>query len=450
MTPALQPEPRATPTGARKRRIAGAILVVALLAFVGLWPRVGRHREAVAIAQAAAVSVPPVLVTLAQSAAGSTEVLLPGNTEAINVASIYARANGYVKERFADIGTVVKAGQPLAIIESPEVDQELAQARAALQQARAAFDQATANLEQARAQVNQAHANLDTATANEEIAATTDQRWSRLVERGVLPKQSGDERRSAYLARHAESEAARAALHTADANVVSRTADLGAARANIEAQAANVRRLERIQSFERLLAPFEGVVTGRNVERGDLVTAGGGGARALFTVAQARTLRIQVRVPQAYAVDLRPGQAAEVLVRERPGRSFSGKVARTAEALDPSSRTLLTEVQLDNSAGQLLPGMYAQIRFAVPRSRPVVTIPADALIANAQGTRVAVVDRQNRVHFRQVEVGRDLGARIEVLSGLDGGEAVASNPPDTLGEGVQVSIQRPPSQENKP
>ncbi len=450
MTPALQPEPRATPTGARKRRIAGAILVVALLAFVGLWPRVGRHREAVAIAQAAAVSVPPVLVTLAQSAAGSTEVLLPGNTEAINVASIYARANGYVKERFADIGTVVKAGQPLAIIESPEVDQELAQARAALQQARAAFDQATANLEQARAQVNQAHANLDTATANEEIAATTDQRWSRLVERGVLPKQSGDERRSAYLARHAESEAARAALHTADANVVSRTADLGAARANIEAQAANVRRLERIQSFERLLAPFEGVVTGRNVERGDLVTAGGGGARARFTVAQARTLRIQVRVPQAYAVDLRPGQAAEVLVRERPGRSFSGKVARTAEALDPSSRTLLTEVQLDNSAGQLLPGMYAQIRFAVPRSRPVVTIPADALIANAQGTRVAVVDRQNRVHFRQVEVGRDLGARIEVLSGLDGGEAVASNPPDTLGEGVQVSIQRPPSQENKP
>lgn len=450
MTPAKQPEPMPTTTSARrKRRIAGAALAVALLVFAGVWPRVGRHREAAAIAEAAAVSVPPVLVTRAQSAGGTTEVLLPGNTEAINVASIYARANGYVKERLVDIGSAVKAGEPLAIIESPEVDQELAQARAALEQAKAAFDQATANLEQARAGVNQAHANLDQATANEEIAATTDQRWSRLVDRGVLPKQSGDERRSAYLARHAESEAARAALHTADANVVSRTADLGAARANIQAQAANVRRLERLQSFERVVAPFDGVVTGRNVERGDLITAGGGGERSMFTVAQARTLRIQVRVPQSYAVDLHPGQTAEVLVRERPGQSFSGTVARTAQALDPASRTLLTEVQVDNSSGQLLPGMYAQIRFAVPRSRPVVTIPANALIANAQGTRVAVVGGDNRVHFHQVEVGRDLGERIEVLSGLTGGEVVASNPPDTLGEGARVSIQQPANQEEK-
>jgi RND family efflux transporter MFP subunit len=348
-----------------------------------------------------------------------------------------------VKERLVDIGTKVKAGQPLAIIESPEVDQELAQARAALEQSKAALDQATANLEQARAGVNQAHANVDQAKANEEIAATTDQRWSRLVSQGVLPKQSGDERRSAYLARQAESAAASAALRTADATVVSRTADMGAARANIQAQVANVRRLERLQSFERVLAPFDGVVTGRNVERGDLITAGSGGERNLFTVAQARTLRIQVRVPQSYAVDLHPGQAAEVLVRERPGRSFSGTVARTAQALEPASRTLLTEVQVDNSSGQLLPGMYAQVKFAVPRSVPVVTIPADALIANSQGTRVAVIDRQSRAHFRQVEVGRDLGPSIEVLSGLDAGEAVALNPPDTLGEGAKVSVQHP-------
>src|SRR4029078_11829055 len=176
-----------------------------------------------------------------------------------------------------DIGSTVKAGQTLAVIESPEVDQELAQARAALEQTRAALEQASANLEQAKAGVNQARANVAQAKANEEIAANTDQRWSRLVERGVFPRQSGDERRSAYMARQAESEAARAALRTSEANVTSRTADLSAARANIDAQSANVRLLQQLQGFQRVLAPFDGVVTERKVEKGDLVTAGGGG-----------------------------------------------------------------------------------------------------------------------------------------------------------------------------
>jgi RND family efflux transporter MFP subunit len=425
----------------RTIRLAGAALVLALLVFAGVWPRVGRNREAVAIAKAAEVSMPSVLVTKAKSAAANAELLLPGNTEALNVASIYARANGYVRERMVDIGSVVKAGQTLAVIESPEVDQELAQARAALEQTKAALEQATANLEQSKAGVNQASANVAQAKANEEIAATTDQRWSRLVERGVLPRQSGDERRSAYMARQAESEAARAALRTSEANVVSRTADLGAAHANVDAQTANVRRLQQVQGFQRVLAPFDGVVTERKVERGDLVAAGSGGGRNLFTVAQARTLRIQVNVPQSYSVDLRPGQTAEILVSERPGQKFTGTVARTAQALDSTSRTLLVEVQIENSSGQLLPGMYAQVKFSIPRTAPAVIIPADALIANAQGTRVAVVDGASRVHFRNVQVGRDFGAQVEVLSGLNGDEAVASNAPDTLAEGQQVAVQ---------
>ena len=452
MTPAIDSNLTNEPTRPSTRRRTGvlaSVLVVALLIVAGVLPRVGRYRQAVAIAHAAEVSLPAVFVTKANSASGSAELLLPGNTEAINVASIYARANGYVRDRKVDIGSVVKAGQVLAVIESPEVDQELAQARAALAQSKAAMAQATANLEQAHAGVNQASANVNQAKANEDIAGTTDQRWSRLVERGVLPKQSGDERRSVYLARQAESEAARAALRTANANVVSRTADLGAARANIDAQAANVRRLEQLQGFERVVAPFDGVVTERKIERGDLVTAGSSGDRNLFTVAQARTLRIRVPVPQAYAVDLKPGQSAEVLVRERPGQKFTGTVARTAESLSPSSRTLLTEIQLDNSNGQLLPGMYAQIKFAVPRDRALVMIPADALIANAQGTRVAVVDTNNRVHFRNVQVGRDLGAQVEVLTGVKEGETVASNAPDTLTEGQQVAVQRAESQEKR-
>src|SRR5581483_7356918 len=363
MTPVLRPE---SAIGRDKRRrtirLAAAAFAVAVFAFAGIWPRLGRYREAVAIARAAEVSMPSLVTARAKTAPGNAELLLPGNTEAINVASIYARANGYIGQRLVDIGSVVKAGQTLAVIETPEVDQELEQSRAALQQAKAALEQANANLEQARAGVNQARANVEQAKANEEIAATTDQRWTRLVERGVIPKQSGDERRSAYLARQAESEATRAALRTAEANVISRTADVSAARANIEAQLANVRRLERMQSFQRVLAPFDGVVTERKVERGDLVTAGSGSERNLFTVAQARTLRIRVSVPQAYSVDLRPGQTAEVLVTERPGQKFVGTIARTAQALDPASRTLLTEVQVDNSAGQLFPGMYAQVK----------------------------------------------------------------------------------------
>jgi len=431
---------KAAPQG--RTRWGAAALVLGLLAIAGIWPRVGRQREAVAIAKAAETAVPSVLVTRAKTAAGNSELLLPGNTEAINVASIYARANGYVRERMVDIGSVVKSGQTLAVIESPEVDQELAQAKAALEQSKAALQQATANLEQSRAGVNQANANVAQAKANEEIAATTDQRWTRLVERGVLPKQAGDERRSAYLARQAESEAARAAVRTAEANVTSRTADLGAARANVDAQAANVRRLQQVQGFERVLAPFDGVVTERKVERGDLVTAGSGGDRNLFTVAQARTLRIQVSVPQAYSVDLKPGQTAQVLVRERPGRTFTGTIARTAKALDSTSRTLLTEIQVDNASGELLPGMYAQVKFSIPRSTPVVVIRADALIADAQGTRVAVVDGGNHVHFRTVQVGRDTGMEVEVLSGLAGDELVISNAPDTLVDGGEVAAHK--------
>jgi len=289
--------------------------------------------------------------------------------------------------------------------------------------------------------VQQARAVVEQAKANEEIAGTTDQRWARLVDRGVIPKQSGDERRSAFLARKAETAAANAAHTTSEANVVSRTADLRAAEANVQAQIANVRRLERMQGFEQVLAPFDGVVTERKVERGDLVASGSGGDRNLFTVAQASTLRIQINVPQSYAVDLRKGQTAEILVRERPDRTFTGTIARTAESLNAGSRTLLAEIQVDNKDGQLLPGMYAQVKFSVPRTRSVVVVSADSLVANSQGTRVVIVGQDNRAHYVPVTVGRDLGAEVEILSGLKGGEQVISNPPDTLADGQQVQLQ---------
>ncbi len=427
--------------------LIGAGLALVLVA-VGIIPRVLRHDRAVATADAASAKLPNVLVIQAKLTSGSSELELPGSIQAINLASIYARTNGYVQERFVDIGTPVKAGQLLAVIASPEVDQELAQGRAAFEQSRAALEQAKANLAQARAQVNQAKANVVQAQANEEIAATTNERWTRLVKNGVLPKQQGDERRSAFNARQAETSAAIAAEATAEASVGSRTADISAAQAAVDAQLANVRRLEQMQSFERVLAPFDGVVTERKIEKGDLVSAGSSNDHNLFSVAQARILRIQISVPQNYAIDLRPGQDAQVTLRERPGEVFHGKIARTADSIAADTRTLLTEVQVDNPSGRLLPGMYAEVKFTLPRSHPVVLIPASALVVNAQGTRVAQVESDGRVHLAAVQPGRDLGTQIEILSGLAGSEELISNPPDNLGEGQQVNVIRP-SQEGQ-
>jgi RND family efflux transporter MFP subunit len=436
--------------GARRVTLGiAAFLLVALLLAVGLIPRVQRHARAADTADAASVSLANVLVVRAKLTSSASDLELPGNIQAINLASIYARTNGYVQERLVDIGTPVKTGKLLALIASPEVDQELLQGRAAVEQARAALEQATANLAQAQAQVTQAKANVGQAQANEEIAATTNDRWTQLVNKGVLPKQQGDERRTTFNARHAETAAAIAAEATAEANVGSRTADIAAARAAIDAQLANVRRLEQMQSFERVVAPFDGVITERRIEKGDLISAGSGSDRNLFSVAQSKTLRIQVSVPQNYAVDLQPGQDAQVTLRERPGEVFHGKIARTAESIAAATRTLLTEVQVDNSAGRLLPGMYAEVKFTLSRSHPVVLIPGSALVANGEGTKVAQVQPDQHVHLVTVQVGRDLGTQVEILSGLSGSEEVINNPPDNLAEGQRVNVVHGP-QNGKP
>jgi RND family efflux transporter MFP subunit len=445
----LDVESKSEQKSRRTRTLVLAGIALVLLLAIGVLPRISRSSRAAETARAATEDLPVVSVVEAKSSAASSELQLPGNTEPINVAHIYARASGYIRERRADIGTRVKAGQVLAIIESPEVDQQLEQARANLQQTRAALVQAQANLDQARAGVSQAGANIVQARANEEIAATTNDRWTRLVSRGVLPKQAGDERRTTLAARAAETQAAVAASKTADAVLESRRADVTAANAAIDAQAANVRRLEQLQSFERIVAPFDGVVSERKVERGDLVSADAGGDRNLFTVVQGNVLRIKVSVPQTYAVDLHPGQLAEVTVNERPGRTFPGKVARTAEALDASSRTLLSEVQVDNSSGELLPGMYSQVKFALPRAHRTVLVPANTLLANSQGTRVVIVGADDRAHYVPVQVGRDLGTEVEIMTGLTGAERLVTNPADTLTEGQAVRIESGAPKEKK-
>jgi RND family efflux transporter MFP subunit len=449
-SPVQQPEleKKPDPKQKRTRMVALAITAAALLLAIGIIPRISRSSRAADTARAASQDLPVVSIVLAKASASTSSLELPGNTEPINVAHIYARASGYMRERRVDIGTRVKAGQVLAIIESPEVDQQLEQARANLQQARAALGQARSNLDQAHAGVNQASANVVQARANEEIAKTTNDRWSRLVSRGVLPMQAGDERRTTLAAREAETQAAIAAGKTADAAVIARQADVSAAQAAIEAQAANVRRLEQLQDFERVIAPFAGVVSERKVERGDLVSADAGGDRNLFTVVQGNVLRIKVNVPQTYAIDLHPGQLASVTVKERPGRIFQGTVARTAEALDSSSRTLLSEVQVDNRSGELLPGMYSQVKFALPRTRAIILVPGNTVVANSLGTHVVTIVN-NRAHYVPVQLGRDLGTEIEIVTGLEGSERLVTNPADTLAEGQQVQLPQDASREKK-
>jgi RND family efflux transporter MFP subunit len=425
--------------------IAAVLVAVLVLLAIGAIPRFVRASEAGDLAKETTAALPVVVTTPAHLAPPTSELLLPGNIEGVYVSPLYARTNGYVKQRFVDIGDKVKAGQLLALIESPEIDQELAQAKAAASQTSAAFEQAKANLAEAQAGVVQSQANLEQAKANQEIAQTTDTRWSRLVAKGVLPKQEGDERRSAYNARQAEVAAANASIQTAQATVTARQAAINAAQANINAAQANVSRLEQMVSFERVVAPFDGVITERKVERGNLVTAGSGTPQSqLFSIAQASILRIQVQVPQAYAAEIQNGQTAQVSVRGQGQTVVTGKVVRSANALDSQSRTLLTEIQVDNRQGSLLPGMYAEVQFVLPRSRSMVLAPADTLVVNGEGTRVITIGSDRKIHYQTIQIGRDLGPEVEVMAGLRGGEQLVSNPVDSLLEGQPVQVQATP------
>ena len=450
---ASQPEtsPSGPPTQGKRRTLTFVVLgaVVLLLLAIGIIPRIRRRQAALDQVSAAQNRIATVSAVTAQAAAGSSDLTLPANTLAVSVASIYARSDGYVRERYVDIGSKVKAGQLLAVIETPEVDQQLEQGNATLSQAKATREQARAALAQAQAALNQDQANLRQAQSNEEISSITNTRWQVLVTKGVIPKQSGDERRTDFDARRAAVAAAQAAVETGQANVGAQQANLVAAQAAIEAQEANVRRLAHLRGFERIVAPFDGVITERKIEKGDLITAGSGSDRNLFSIAQPSILRIQVNVPQTYSVDIKPGDITDVTVQERPAEVFPGKIVRTANALDPLARTLLTEVYVDNRTGRLLPGMYSQVRFHIGRSHPVEIVPTDTLIVDSQGMRLATVTSQKTIHFVQVEVGRDLGANMEITNGIHAGDIVVSNPSDSLEEGQRVEAELRPTDKSK-
>lgn len=380
---------------------AAACFVVLYLA--GVIPRVALRQRLRSDAEAERRRVPMVMTAMPRRAPQALDVPLPGSIQAILEAGIYARTNGYLKARYVDIGDHVTQGQLLADIDTPEIDQQL--------------NQALANLAETKANVVKLEADWA-------LARTTLQRY---VAAGAssVSKQQIDEK-------------------TASVTTAEKAVD--AARATVTANEANVHRLVDLQGFQKVYAPFAGIITARNVDPGALISAGSSaGVTELFRLAQVDTLRIFIYVPQSYAPDIKTGQSADVLVREFPRRVFAGIVTRTAGAIDASSRTMLTEVQVPNPEGVLLSGSYATVRFRIQRAEPPIVIPASALLVDAEGVRVAVVQGDGTLHYRPVQLGRDYGEEVEVLSGLDTTDVIVTGIAGNIMEGAAVAVAPTPA-----
>jgi RND family efflux transporter MFP subunit len=382
------------PEPARERRsrwwvVALAALAAVLLVIFGIMPRIEADKDLKK--ETAEMAVPSVSVVQPKRSAPAQELILPANVQAFADAPIYARTNGYLKRWYVDIGARVKTGQLLAEIDTPEVNQQLRQARA----------------------------DLSTAQANLNLSRITAERYAGLLKTDSVSKQEADNAEGDYQAKQAAVQSAQ----------------------------ANVRRLEELQSFEKIYAPFEGVITARNTDIGALIDSGasGGTRTELFHIAQPDHLRVYVNVPEAYSQLAKPGMTAHLTLAEFPDRRFEGKLVRTASAIDPSSRTLLVEISVNNPIGQLLTGAYAEVHMKLPVAASSFILPVNTLLFRSEGLRLAVVGQGNKVELRQIQVGHDFGSDIEVVAGLSGNESVIINPPDSMVSGQAVRIAQPTS-----
>ena len=379
--------------------IAALLLLTGSVGF-GVRQHYEQHRQVMAAAAQHRDLVPTVRVDEVRASAGTRVVNLPGTTLAYATATIFARASGYIDKRYVDIGSRVKAGQLLAEITAPELDHQIALSEANVAQTQAALGQAT---------------------ANRELARVTSQRTSRLVTDGWVSKEQGDTDRLTY---EAQGQAVRVA------------------EANIAAQQAQLQVLRQQKSYQAVTAPFDGVVTQRNVDIGNLVQADNTGGTSMFTLAQSDVIRVQVFVPQDAAFGLSPGVDAVVHVPELPGHAFPGTVTRLADALDPTTRTLLTEIDVPNPDGTLTPGVYCTVDLQIPRKTPSLIVPGEAIIFDRNGLQVAVVEN-GVVHIRPITVARDLGTTVEVRDGVKEGDQVIRNPAVDLLDGGKVEVRSP-------
>jgi RND family efflux transporter MFP subunit len=372
-------------------RLAGVVVLLVLLAgglllglviYSGIKARAADEKKLMlATAQAA---IPTVNITHPRPGASTQELVLPGNTQAFADAPIYARTNGYLKRWYFDIGARVSKGQLLAEIETPEVDQQLQQARA----------------------------DLETAKSNFELARLTAERYQPLLKSGVVSQQLADQASS----------------------------DFSARKTAVDSATANVRRLEQLQSFEKIYAPFDGVITARNTDTGSLIDAGSAAqSKELFHLAALDKLRVFVGVPETYSRAALPGSRATLTLEEYPGVTFSGILARSSNSIDPASRTLTVEIDVDNPGRRLLPGSYAFVHLKLPKQIQSVTLPSNALLFRSEGMRVAVV-REGRAELVAIAIGRDYGNEVEVVSGVGPDDAVILDPADSLVSGTPVEV----------
>ena len=393
MTASASEQHVSPPEGAQKGGRGKMILlwlvpfvIFAALAIYSLAQKKNTNR--VLAEQTTASAVPVVAVIHATPLNADSGLVLPGALQAFVESPIYARTNGYLKKWYKDIGSKVDKGELLAEIDTPEIDQQLSQARA----------------------------DLGTAQANVDLSKTTAARYQDLITTDSVSKQEVD-------------------------NAVG---DFNAKKAMVQSAQANVKRLEDLESFKRVYAPFAGVITQRNVDPGTLIDAGNGGtAKELFDLAQIDPIRAFVAVPQTFAQSVRAGQHACLSLSEVPGQKFCGQVARTADSIDPATRTLRTEVDVPNPSGKLLPGAYAEVHFDVKTAGNLLSLPVSSVLFRPDGTLVAVVGSDNKIQLKRIVIGRDYGSTVEVLQGLNASDAVVDNPPDSMEAGQQVHVAAP-------
>jgi|ERR1017187_214731 RND family efflux transporter MFP subunit len=382
-------QPAGSPRGGRGKMILMWVVPFVVFAAVAIYSLAEKkNTNRVLAEQTTASAVPVVAVIHATPLNADSGLVLPGALQAFVESPIYARTNGYLKKWYKDIGSNVKQGELLAEIDTPEIDQQLSQARA----------------------------DLGTSEANVNLSATTAARYQDLIKTDSVSKQEVD-------------------------NAVG---DYNAKKAMVQSAEANVKRLEDLESFKRVYAPFTGVITQRNVDPGTLINAGNGGtAKELFDLAQIDPIRAYVAVPQSFAPSIRTGQHACLELSEMSGQKFCGQVARTADSIDPATRTLRTEVDVPNPAGKLLPGAYAEVHFDVKVAGNLLSLPVSALLFRPDGTMVAVVGTDSKIQLKRVAIGRDYGNTVEVLQGLDASDSVVDNPPDSMEQGQQVHVKAP-------
>jgi RND family efflux transporter MFP subunit len=382
---------------AGKSRLFGYLLIgVIALVLLGAFTLLQRRSQYQALAkETEAATIPTVAVIHPTTESPDEGLVLPGSMQAYVESPIYARTNGYLKKWYRDIGSRVRQGELLAEIDTPEVDQQLSQARA----------------------------DLETSKANANLSRITATRYEELIKTDGVSKQEVDNAAGDYAAK----------------------------QAIVASSQANVRRLEELESFKHIYAPFSGVITRRNVDIGTLVNAGNGGSsQQLFFLSQTDPMRVYVNVPESAAPSIRPGLVASLELTQFPGRKFQGKVVRTAESIDLNSRTLLTEVDVPNKSGELLPGGYAQVHLDVKIIGQRLQVPVNALLFRSEGLRAIAVDSNHQLHFRPLTIGRDYGTALEVLQGLNASDWIVLNPADSLDDGQHVNVKEVAAQTAAP